>query len=222
MTPEERVALEEAALKWMADNNAGIKKALKQPQFSVFTQGQLHRAQDRAAVRARTGNLSGNAGNRMLTHAEEEELVQWIIAKNLKLDGADTKEVGNKVLVILKARQTVLRAVKQRRGQPLSNCAKKALKTRKVGYRFFGGLRERHGDRIRTGRSSNVDLKKCTRCLLPLSRGQVWGSLTASGLKAERKRRATLQFLKPFLKVWKGSKKLEQSIANAKKRKANP
>jgi hypothetical protein len=61
MKPEERVALEEAALKWMADNNAGIKKALQQPKFSVFTQGQLQRAQGRAAARARTGNLCGNA-----------------------------------------------------------------------------------------------------------------------------------------------------------------
>ena len=30
-----------------------------------------------------------------------------------------------------------------------------------------------------------------------------------------------MQFLKPFLKVWKSSKKLEESIANAKKRKAS-
>ena len=37
MTPAERVALEEAALRWMADNNAGIKRALQQPEFSKFT-----------------------------------------------------------------------------------------------------------------------------------------------------------------------------------------
>ena len=28
----------------------------------------------------------------MLTHEEEEELVQWIVAKNLKLDGADINQ----------------------------------------------------------------------------------------------------------------------------------
>ena len=163
MAVEERVALEEAAIKWMEANNAGVRKALKQDQFSVFTEGQLKGAKARAATRARTGNLSANAGNRMLTHEEEEELVEWIIEKNLKLDGADTAEIGEKVLVILKARKVVLRALKSRRGQPLSTCAKMALNNQQVGADFFRGLRDRHGKRIKTGRSSNIDLKKAKK-----------------------------------------------------------
>ena len=163
LTVEERVALEEAALKWMRDNNAGVKKAVKCPEFSVFTVGQLNGAAARAATRARTGNLSANAGNRLLTHEEEDELVEWIVEKNLKLDGPDTAQIGEKVLVILKARQVVLRALKSRRGQPLSTHAKAALKKRCVGGDFFRGLRERHGDHIKTGRSSNIDLKKAKK-----------------------------------------------------------
>ena len=156
----------------MIDGKIGVKAALKLiGKSDGATQGKLQGAIDRhrEAEKRQTRNLpelTPYANLRLLCAYEEEDLVEWIIAQNLKLQGKDTDEITKQILLYLKVRLAVHRRKRGRDTEPLSAPAMTALTTQKVSPAFFLRFDKLYAHRLKKGKQANVDSKKAAKATI--------------------------------------------------------
>ena len=84
-------------------------------------------------------------GKSILTADEETELVAWLGLKNLKLDGKTRPDIARQVVLILKARDTALRACSWRKGVVLSVLERACILNGKVSDQWFRSFEKAKG-----------------------------------------------------------------------------
>jgi hypothetical protein len=160
---EERQAITEA-LDWMQATNKGVKAAIATKKWPNLQRGKLDYAK-KLAVKGcvQQALVERHAGSMLLTRLEEAELCGWLKEKNLRLDGQDNDQIEEKVLIILKARKAVLRAVKGRKGTKLSTAASQALQRRAISPTWFQSFYKRNADILKKGAPGTVDEKRAKK-----------------------------------------------------------
>eukprot|EP01048_Picozoa_sp_COSAG05_P021422 COSAG05_NODE_3938_length_1764_cov_3.989801_1_plen_322_part_10 len=133
-----KAEIDQQVVAWMIKESKGVKAALYHfrdttGNFPGLTQGLVQGAWDRHRAQGDGGggglgaSCGTNQGNRLLTPQEENELVDYMIVKNRRLDGIGMKEGEELILKLLKARHLVWQTTRGRRGLKLSKPATTAI-----------------------------------------------------------------------------------------------
>ena len=107
-----------AAVAWCMETEKGSKAAVAwleedTGKLPLVTYNQvdyaLRQEKERKKNSAKFEDTTPNLGNKMLTDKEEKEVIAWLRASNLRLDGKEDEDLGLKVVAVLRARQNVLK-----------------------------------------------------------------------------------------------------------------
>jgi hypothetical protein len=154
---------------YMDEHHIGSKSAVKafnkKKGFEGVTYNQVE-SYRRRLIEDPFGNKvlpEANLGTKILTDGEGDELVTWLIERNLSLDGKDRHGIEKKILVILAARQKARLLCAYRQGVHLSGYARRILRDQTVPREFFARFDARYSDRLSKKKKSKHDSKRARK-----------------------------------------------------------